>query len=172
MSETKSKRQLFDSRLKEQKDFWVKKLSHEIGFSGLRLDHNRSSIFLGDKDRIELPLAAETHQKLLRLTGSSPILIYSTLMAVLKVCLSKYSGSSSIVVGSPSRNNDESDQTPNLLPIVDEIAGDESFLKFLFKVRENLDQCYAHEHYPYDRLLGDLGRENQDGKCELFDIAL
>ena len=170
MSEIKSKRQLFDSRLKEQKDFWVKKLSHEVGFSGLRLDHDRPGTFLGDKDHIELPLAAETQQKLLRLTGSSPILIYSTLMAVLKVCLYKYNGSTSIVVGSPSRNDDESD--PNLLPIVDELAGDESFLKFLFRVRENLDLCYAHEHYPYDRLLGDLGREKQDDKCELFDIAL
>ena len=170
MSETRTKRQLFDSRLKEQKDFWVKKLSREIGFSGLRLDHNRPGIFVGDKDRIELPLAAETQQKLLRLTGSSPILIYSTLMAVLKVCLYKYNDSTSIVVGSPSRNDAEND--PNLLPIVDEVSGDESFLKFLFEVRENLDQCYAHEHYPYDRLLGDLGREKQDDKCELFDIAL
>jgi len=173
MSEPKLKRQLLDSRLKEQKDFWVKKLSVDIGPSGLMLDHDRPAGFLPDKDHAELSLRPESQQKLMSLTRNSPFLIYATLMAALKVCLSKYTGSTTIVVGSPALPGTDKDwPRQNVLAIVDEIDEHESFREFLFKVRENLEQSFDRQDYQYERLLTDLNRKTQPDRCELFDVAL
>jgi amino acid adenylation domain-containing protein len=173
MSEPKPKRQLFDSRLKEQKDFWVRKLSVEIGPSGLMLDHDRPAGFLPNKGHVELSLRPESQQKLMSLTRNSPFLIYATLMAALKVCLYKYTGSTTIVIGSPALPGTDQDwPRQNVLAIVDEIVEQESFREFLFKVRENLEQCYDRQDYQYERLLSDLNRKPRPDRCELFDIAL
>ncbi len=173
MSEPKLKRQLFDSRLKEQKDFWVEKLSVDIGPSGLMLDHDRPAGFLPDKGRVELALRPESQQKLMSLTRNSPFLIYATLMAALKVCLYKYTGSTTIVVGSPALPGTDKDwPRQNVLAIVDEIDERESFREFLFKVRENLEQSFDRQDYQYERLLNDLNRQTQPDRCELFDVAL
>ena len=173
MSEPKMKRQLFDSRLKDQKDFWIKRLSVDIGPSGLMLDHDRPAAFLPDKGHAELSLRPESQQKLMSLTRNSPFLIYATLMAALKVCLYKYTGSTTIVVGSPALPGNEKEwPRQNVLAIVDEIDERETFREFLFKVRENLEQSYDRQDYQYERLLTDLDRKPQPDRCELFDVAL
>ncbi|MEN3328613.1 MAG: hypothetical protein V7638_3420 [Acidobacteriota bacterium] len=173
MSEPKLKRQLLDSRLKEQKDFWVEKLSVDIGPSGLMLDHDRPAGFLPDKGHVELSLRPESQQKLMSLTRNSPFLIYATLMAALKVCLFKYTGSTTIVAGSPALPATDKDwPRQNVLAIMDEIDEHESFREFLFKVRENLEQSFDRQDYQYERLLTDLNRKPQPDRCELFDIAL
>ncbi|HYV13246.1 MAG TPA: non-ribosomal peptide synthetase, partial [Pyrinomonadaceae bacterium] len=173
MSEPKLKRQLLDSRLKEQRDFWVEKLSVDIGPSGLTLDRDRPAGFLPDKGHVELSLRPESQQKLTSLTRNSPFLIYATLMAALKVCLYKYTGSTTIVVGSPALPGSDKDwPRQNVLAIVDEIDERESFREFLFKVRENLEQSFDRPDYQYERLLNDLNRKSQPDRCELFDVAL
>src|SRR5437868_5882624 len=94
---------VFDRKLLEERAYWVKKLSGLDGKSGLRLDHSRSAGCAYAVDVVEIDLDGELYRKLSELTGNGSFLMYTTLMAALKICLHKYTGSRTIVVGSPAR---------------------------------------------------------------------
>ncbi|MGB9182072.1 MAG: AMP-binding protein, partial [Pyrinomonadaceae bacterium] len=164
---------VFDSKLKEARDYWIKKLSREIEPSTLRTDFDRPADETSEAQTFRVTLPEDLSHKLARLTGDSPFLLYTALMAALKVCLHKYTGSDLIVVGSPARRK-ENDSTPavNALAVVDELDSRVTFRKFLMSVRENLVEAYAHQGYPFERVLRDLSLRHVANGCALFDVAL
>ena len=52
---------------------------------------------------IAVPVPDDLFRGLSKLTGNGPFLCYTTLCAALQVCLSRYGGSTAVVVGSPAR---------------------------------------------------------------------
>src|SRR5262245_52673716 len=130
---SEAKRQLFDARLKEQRDFWIAQLSREIDFSGLPLDHARTGA--RSIERVPVSLTKKTQQALLSLTSGSPFLLFTALFSALKVCLNKYNESTMVVVGAPAARKENA--TANLLAIVDELDAQMSFRELLTKVHEN-----------------------------------
>ena len=173
MSVTGSKILVFDRRMKEERDYWVARLSGETNLSNLRLDYSRSGSYSGDIDTVEVSLPKEVCRKLTELTGGGSFLLYTTLMAALKICLRMHTGSTSIVVGSPAfRQNDSPYQSDNVLAIVDYVDDKLSFRQLLLDVRQTLSDAYARQHYPFDRLVRDLGLQGIENKCPLFDVAL
>src|SRR5689334_3540972 len=172
MADVTSSMLIFDRKLKEERDYWVKKLSRIAVTSNLRLDYTRPEIYLADYDAIELNIEHQLFSKLKQLTSGGPFLLYTTLMATLKICLHKYMGDTTVIVGSAALKEDDSAYMPNALCIVSEINNQLSFKEFLLQTREMLLEAHAMQHYPFDRLLRDLHLEDVSDKCPLFDIAL
>src|ERR1051325_7694348 len=170
-AETRSKIIIFDDKLIEERDYWIAKLSRDTEPSNLRLDYQRPGTYSGMKDSVPLIIGGELYSKLNSLTGNGSFLLYTTLMAALKICLYKYTSNSTVIVGSPARNNDGSSQ-PNALVIVDEIEDRLSFRQRLLNPRETLLAAHARQDYPFDRLTKDLGVERVSNRCPLFDVAL
>lgn len=173
MNAANSELTIFDRKIKAERDYWLNKLSDDFGETSLRPDYARPLRYAGDVSGIELELAGDAFQQLLKLTGDGNFLIYTTLMSALKVCLYKYSGSHRVVVGSPAHRQDDSQaRVANALPIVDEVNSRQTFREFLLQVRQTLLDAYARQSYPYKRLLKDLGLTGIENKCPLFDVAL
>ena len=164
---------IFDREAVEAREYWLQRLSRERGVSTLPLDHPRPAASSGQTRIVSLDILGETYDRLLALTNQGSFLLYTTLMAVLKVCLYKYTGCSSLVVGSPARKTDQDAHRPsNLVPIIDEIDGRRPFAEFLFAVRQTLLDAYARQQYPFHRLLNDLGIAESDQRSPLFDVVL
>jgi len=157
-------------KLRQERDYWIARLSTEIGTSNLTLDYKRSKVYSAKRDSFEVRLPAEVSTKMMKMAGDSSFLLYTILMAALKICLYKYSGSETIVVGSPAHKS-EGEVQPNALAIVDQIDEESSFRQFLMKVRETLSEAYLRQTYDMNDLVKHLGIET-DNKCPLFDIAL
>src|SRR5215207_5694358 len=104
--EKKSALVIFDRKTKGEREYWVKKLAPEIDPSNIGLDYPRPRIYDGETDVVEFELSVELYKKLTDLTGDGAFLLYTTLMAALKICLHKYAGSRTLVVGSPSRKQE------------------------------------------------------------------
>src|SRR5262245_39587690 len=173
MSITRSGRFVFNSKLKEERDYWVNRWSQKIEGSNLQPDFERPLKTTGVKDTLSLTFPDETFRKLAQFTNDSPLLLYATLLAGLKICLHKYTGSNSIVVGSPSFSaSNEANHRPNVLAIMDQVEGHQPFQTVVENVRESLDQAYARQDYPFERLILDLGLEENEPGFPLFDIAL
>src|ERR1044072_4675924 len=98
---------ILTTKLKEERDYWITKLSREIGASSLPLDFTRPAAYTEQQASVEITLPVAVGQRLEKMTGNSPFLLYTILMASLKACLYKYTGSSTIVVGSPAYRRDE-----------------------------------------------------------------
>jgi amino acid adenylation domain-containing protein len=173
MNSVQSKTLTFDRELKEERDYWIEKLSHVTGLPGLGLDHDRASSAASEMSVIEIELPDPLTAKLTKLTGDSPFLMNAVLMAALKVCIHKYTGSMTVTVGTPCRRRDEGPAPkPNALAMIDHISVEMSVREFLFNVRATLVEAYAKQNYPFARLVKDLGLESTDNRCPLFDIAL
>lgn len=171
MSTVKAKVPVFDTQSIESRDYWIQILSGVAGASGLRPDFERPAVDDGRLKTVELTIADEIQQKLSKLTKGSPFLSYTILLAVLNVCLHKYTGAETIVVGSPARRREDDDHV-NALPIVSHIDRTAKFKDFLMNLRETLVEAYSHQNYPYKRLVRDLGLDEEENRCSLFDIAL
>ena len=165
-------RLIFDARLKAEKDYWVGKLSRELGASGLRADFETTADWSGTRDAVSLTLPAGLSRRLSDHAGGSPIALYAALMTALKVYLYRANGANPVVVGSPSLRDGAVSRTPNVLPIVDDIDGRRSFRDCVSDVGATLDEAYANQDYPFDRLLMDLALDGPGGVRPLFDVAL
>ena len=163
----------FDRKLKEEKEYWLSKLSGKVEPANLRLDFERPITFQARTDTVKVLLPGGLQAKLIKLTADSPLLLYAALLAALKICLHKYTGNSSIIVGSPALSKGDSDRPANALALLDEIEGSLSFRSLLINVRETLLQAYARQGYGYDHLIKDLEIEVEpSNRCALFDFAL
>ena len=158
---------IFDTKLKEERDYWIKRLSFERELSNVMLDHDRPAEYSPVKQVVEVSLPEKDLQKLVALTSKSPVLLNATLMAAISVVLHRYTESRNIVVGSPVLK----DTKPNVVAIVNEVNGKMSFRQLLLKVRETLFEAYARPRYPFGRLMSDLKLENGN-RCPLFDCVL
>jgi amino acid adenylation domain-containing protein len=173
MNSVQAKTLTFDRELKEERDYWVEKLSHGTGLSNLRLDHDRSTADGSEIKSIPLRLSEALTHKLTKITGDSPFLVNAVLLATLKICLHKYTGSSTITVGTPCRRRDEEPSPQaNALAMVDHVDGQMSVREFLVNVRATLVEGYARQNYPFARLVRDLGLEVRENQCPLFDVVL
>jgi amino acid adenylation domain-containing protein len=162
---------VFDRELLAQRDYWLRRLDRELDPSGPRADRSRGS-GSGGTDSIPLEVGGGVHAELCRLTGGGPFLLYTTLMAALKVCCRRYTGSRTVTLGSPARSVEDGIQAPNLLAIVDEVHDGAAFKELLLTVRQTLLDAYSRQSYPFDRLVQDLGLSRDDGGCPLFDVIL
>jgi amino acid adenylation domain-containing protein len=164
---------VLDRQIIEERNYWLEKLSLDVGDSNLRLDYSRPATYASDKEVVQADLAGDLYDQLMALTDGGPFLLYTTLMAVLKICLNRYTGNKRIVVGSPSRKgSNDSRHLRNVLAIVDDIEGCYTFRQTLLNVRATLLEAYSRQRYPFERLVNDLGLGGIKNRCALFDVAL
>jgi amino acid adenylation domain-containing protein len=173
MGTEKPKRVVFDSRLIAERDYWLERLSSARFNSTLKPDFERPVPYPGSRKVIAATLPQELIQNLVRISKDLPFLLYTILMAGLKICLYKYTDNESMTIGSPMRRQEnESLRSDNALAILDTVAPNLSFREFLSNVRANLTEAYSNQNYPCRRLVSDLGLSDDNNKCALFDVAL
>jgi len=161
-----------DRELKQERDYWVNRLTGGTEASNINLDYERPASYSGQKHRLDLELPEEVIERLAKLTSNSTLLVYTVLMAALKICLYKYTAAGTVTVGSPARRKEDEPDPLNALAIVDAIDSHLSFREFLLKVRETLIEAYSRQRYPFNRLVREIGLDQIDNRCPLFDIVM
>jgi amino acid adenylation domain-containing protein/non-ribosomal peptide synthase protein (TIGR01720 family) len=164
---------VFDAEMMAERNYWVKRLSPQSERPQLPTDYKRSTVYYKKRDSIELAIAGGVYSDLNRLTQESSFLLYSVLMTALKICLHWYTGGKLITVGSPAyHENGLVTGRPNLLAIADEVDERLSFCQLLLNVRDTLNEAYARQNYPFDRLVEDLGMSEIKNQFPIFDVLL
>jgi amino acid adenylation domain-containing protein len=172
MSKATIRIQTFDQGLKQEQDYWLSRMAESVSCN-IRADYERPAAYAAHKGRLDLSLPEALSERMTKLASGSPFLVYTILMAVLKICLHRYTGNAVITVGSPARKkNGEPNPPSNALPIVDAVDGSTRFKEFLTQVRQTLAEAYKRQNYPFDHLIVNLGLDHIENRCALFDIAL
>ena len=159
---------LFDRKLQEERQYWLRRLEGSLELSDAWLDFDRPRVWSKPEENLEAAFPATLAARLDKLTGGSPFLTYAALLAGVFACLDRYTGSGALVVGSPALLELE---RPNALAIVGRLPGRPSFKELLLAVRASLLEAYDRQRYPLSYLLRDLGGL-ADVPCPLFDVAL
>jgi non-ribosomal peptide synthetase component F len=184
------------SSLREEREYWKKRMGEDWPRVSLWSDTasphapqptSASSHAHGQPDAPQQPprghlsysFAPDLVRRLSQLTGDSPFLLFTTLMAALKVTLYRYSGQRRLCVATPAlqppAGGVEGSPQPvalNAVVIADELDPQSTFRALLMQVRQTLLDAYAHQRYPLTRLMQDLRVRSVAGEaCPLFGVA-
>ncbi|HKI01897.1 MAG TPA: condensation domain-containing protein, partial [Thermoanaerobaculia bacterium] len=125
---------------------------------------------------LRLPAAvAAPLRDLGRDTGTT---LFMALMAAFQIVLSRWSGETDLVVGSPAAGRDRAEIAPligffvNLVGLRSDLAGDPAFPELLQQVRRHTLEAYAHQDLPFERLVEELQPERDLGRHPLFQTML
>src|ERR1044071_4678543 len=151
---------IFDATLIEEREYWLRQLGRERGTSAPPADGERKGAGAASRNTLSIELPLDVAQAARRLAGGSAFLLYAALASGIKACLYRYAGGESGAIGSPA------------LAVLDEMNARPSFKHLLLGVRETLLEAYARQQYPFANLVRDLGLEQAEDRCPLFDVAV
>ncbi|HET6978368.1 MAG TPA: amino acid adenylation domain-containing protein, partial [Pyrinomonadaceae bacterium] len=112
------------------------------------------------------------------LSQRSGTTLFMTLLAAFQTLLSRYTGQTDIVVGSPVANRNHIEIEPligffvNTLVLRTRVRPEASFRELLQQVREVVLGAQAHQELPFERLVQELAPERSLSHAPLFQVML
>ena len=156
--------------------YWRGKLGNGVPSLSLPADFPRTGAryeratarFAVDRPLVE-QLAATTRQQ-----GAT---LFMGMLAAIKVLLYRHTAQEDFCVGTPVAGRVHADLENqigvylNVLPLRDTLRGDDTLAAVLHTVRETTLDAYAHQLYPFNRIVDDLRLKREPGRNPLFDVG-
>ncbi|MDZ8263789.1 non-ribosomal peptide synthetase [Nostoc sp. ChiQUE01b] len=163
--------------LERQLNYWKQELAGAPPLLELPTDRPRTSIqtFRGGVERFQID--ALLTQQLRQLSQESEATLFMTLLAGFVVLLSRYSGQTDLVVGSPiaNRNHKETQLLigffVNTLALRFDLSQEPSFEALLAQVRQVTLNAYEHQDLPFEILVEELQPERKLNRNPLVQVA-
>ncbi|NET57521.1 MAG: AMP-binding protein [Symploca sp. SIO2E6] len=148
--------------LEKQLNYWKKQLAGVSPVLKLPTDypHPAQPTFKGGSKSFQIDL--DLTRKLRQLSQESESTLFMTLLSVFFVLLSRYSSQLDLVVGSPiaNRNRGEIESLigmfVNTLVLRADLSNNPTFQELLNQVRETTLEAYAHQDFPFEKLVEEL----------------
>ncbi|MET0624313.1 MAG: condensation domain-containing protein, partial [Pyrinomonadaceae bacterium] len=171
MSHTNLK--FLDEKLTQDRDYWLQKLSGEAALTGLPLDYPRPAEFDPRRETANLEIAGETQRRLLQICGNNESLVFTFLVTALKIYLHKITGAADITVGTTIHERHREVSSLNkVLALRERVGGGLTVKELLHGVKRTVAEAYAHQKYPFDRLVDLLNAAPADNRAPLFGAAV
>ncbi|MGW4354475.1 amino acid adenylation domain-containing protein, partial [Nocardia sp. NPDC004582] len=167
-----------ESLLSRQLEFWRATLSGAPDVLELPADRPRPAIATGRGGKLDVELTAELHAAISETARAEGISTFMLMHTALAVLLSRLSGESDIVIGTPvgGRGARELDDLigmfVNTLPLRTEIDGELSFRDLAHRVRDIDLAAFAHADVPFEQLVETLNPVRSAARHPLFQVAL
>ena len=162
--------------LEQQLSYWRQQLGEELPVLQLPTDKPRPPVQSHRGRSRGFSLPASLTAELKKLSNAERVTLYMTLLAVFKILLSRYSGQSDVVMGTPiaGRNHLATEGLiglfVNTLVLRTSLSGDPSFRELLDRVREVTLGAYAHQDLPFEKLVDELQPERDMSRSPLFQV--
>ncbi|HEX3253018.1 MAG TPA: amino acid adenylation domain-containing protein, partial [Pyrinomonadaceae bacterium] len=162
--------------LEKELSYWREQLAGAPPVLELPADHVRPPVqtFRGARQSFVIDASvAEGVKALSRREGAT---LFMTLLAAFETLLYRYSGQTSVVVGTPiaGRTQVEVEELigffVNTLVLRTEVSGGLSFVELLRQVKEVALGAYAHQEVPFEKLVEELEPERSLSHTPLFQV--
>ena len=170
-------RQVEGAAMTKHRAYWLDKLQGEIPVLDLGDRHTDGTRTGFDGGQVFVTLGQKDLQCLEDFCRTQQVTLFTVLTAAFKILLHKASGQEDIVIGTPVAGRELAELDAqiglylNTLVLRDRVTRAENFKDLLRQVRTTLSEAFAHQSYPYDRLVEDLF-PGIDGRRPLFDVML
>ena len=162
--------------LENQLDYWKQQLDNIPPALELPADRPRPPIqtYRGARKSLRLPKSLTTRLK--TLSNDEGTTLFMTVMAAFQTLLYRYTEQKKILVGSPIANRNRTEVEGligffvNTLVIKTDISGELSFRQLLGRVREVALGAYAHQEFPFEKLVEALQPERDLSRSPLFQV--
>ncbi|HKR78758.1 MAG TPA: amino acid adenylation domain-containing protein [Nitrospira sp.] len=169
------RRCLTDQHLKDQEDYWTRKLTG-LPILYLPTDFPRPSTqtFRGAYCAVELPETLIAQLK--EFSSQRQTTSFMTMLACFQLLLSRYSGQTDVAVGSPIANRTQMVMEQligtfvNILVFRTDVSGNPSFHELVERVKETALGAFANQDYPFDRLVDTLEVSRDPSMAPLIQV--
>ncbi|MBG9799437.1 non-ribosomal peptide synthetase [Brevibacillus laterosporus] len=163
-------------RLQQQEEYWLRQFQSEIPVLELPTDYQRpvDKQFAGALFTYEL--SVDITEKLRKLAIREKTTLYTVLLTVYNVLLTKYTSQEDIIVGTPIAGRPHADldrvfgMFVNTLAIRTTPKVDYSFLEYLSEVKETVLGAYQNPDYPFEELVERTLVQRDISRNPLFDV--
>jgi amino acid adenylation domain-containing protein len=168
---------LSGDELQRQLSYWRQQLAGAPKMLALPTDRPRPAVQSLAGARQHFKLGAYLNQGLRRLCRQQGVTLFMGLLGGFQILLSRYSGQTQVVVGTPiaNRNRVELESLigffANTLVLRTDLGGNPSFIELLRRVREVTLGAYAHQDLPFEKLVDELEPERSLGRSSLFQVV-
>ncbi|MEI2579470.1 non-ribosomal peptide synthase/polyketide synthase [Scytonema sp. PRP1] len=168
---------LINEVLERQLSYWKQQLAGAPPLLELPTDRPRPAIqtFRGGTERLQLD--ANLTQQLKKLSQESGSTLFMTLLAGFVVLMSRYSGQTDLVVGSPIANRNRTEIEGligffvNTLALRFDLSQEPTFEALLAQVRRVTQEAYDHQDLPFEMLVEELQVERNLDRNPLVQVV-
>ena len=159
-------------------DYWRRQLEGLPTLHGLPTDRPRPALQSDRGTAHHQSIGLEMTEGLKRLGQQEGATLFMTLQSALAVLLSRYSGATDIVLGTPIANRTQAEFMPligffvNTLVLRLDLSGDLRFIDVLRQAKQNALDAYAHESLPFEQLVELMDPERSLSHHPLFQIMI
>ncbi len=155
----------------KERDYWMNKLSGQLERSYFHYDYRKTGKSDGLTDMVRFTFTRGIFPKLSRLTGGSDPKLHMVLVAGVAALISKYTGSSDIIVGTAiDKQETEGELVNTILPLRTQIHENMTFKELLLEVRKTIHEAIDNQNYPVENLVSEMSLPNTGDF--LFDIPV
>jgi len=164
--------------LERQLSYWKEQLAGAPALLELPTDYPRPAVMTYQGAHLQTRLPAELTQRLKSFSQLNGVTLYMTLLTAFQILLSRYSGQSDILVGSPIANRTHRSIEDligffvNTLVLRTHVNGAVPVTQLLDQVRQTALQAYAHQDIPFEYLVEQLNPARSLSHSPLFQVML
>ncbi|MRN56074.1 amino acid adenylation domain-containing protein [Paenibacillus sp. LC-T2] len=161
-----------------EQNYWLNHLAGELPCLNLPADHPRKAVQTYDGDTEQLFLRTDVLQRMTRINQQSGTTMHMLMLAAVNCMLYKLTGQTDLIVGTPVAGRDHPASEPlvgmfvNTLALRTRIEGDPTFQELLEQVKQTALNGQAHQHYPFDKLVEELGTPRDLSRPPVFQVML
>ena len=162
--------------LEDHLSFWQTALQGAPTLLELPTDRPRPAVQSHQGSVVPFTLDAQLSSSLRKLARETNSTLFMVMLATFQVLLSRYSGQSDVVVGTPIANRERLELEPiigffsNTLLMRASMEPQDSFLDVLARVKHFTLDAYAHQDMPFDKLVEQLQPERSLSYNPLFQV--
>jgi amino acid adenylation domain-containing protein len=162
--------------LRTQLSYWREHLAGAPDLLLLPTDHPRSLVLSSRGATYLFSLPASLAEALKALSRRLQVTLFMTLFAAFATLLSRYSGQTDLVIGTPIANRRLTETEAligffvNTLALRLDLGGDPHFDRLLQRVRDVTLAAYAHQDLPFELLVEELHPHRDLSHSPLFQV--
>ncbi|WP_123062640.1 non-ribosomal peptide synthetase/type I polyketide synthase [Paenibacillus amylolyticus] len=157
--------------------YWLERLGPTPPVLQLPLDHDRPLQRAMQGERVHFTLSHSLSERLHKLASSTEVSMYMVMLSVWNLLLASRTGQQDIVVGTPvaGRLQEEWKETVgmfvNMIAMRNYPTSDRAYTGFLQELKQNTLDAFAHQEYPFNELVTQLGLKRELNRNAIFDVC-
>jgi amino acid adenylation domain-containing protein len=162
--------------LERQVGYWRERLAGAPAALDLPTDRARPAVQSYRGASLPFALSSKLSAGLVDLSRREGCTLYMVLLAAFTVVLSRWSGQSDLVVGTPTAGRTHRATEgliglfTNMLALRTDLSGDPPFRELLQRVKETALGAYAHQDLPFEKLVAELQPVRDLSRQPIFQV--
>lgn len=169
-------KQVESKSLKKQEQYWMQRLEGDTAQLTIQPDAPRTSRRSMAGERLHFAMDKDIVCGLYKLASQNQVTLYMVLLSAFYVLLRKYTGQSTLAIGTPVSGRSHTSVAPVIGPFINtlvmksDINGDMTIQEVLDRVKQDVIEAFENQDYPFERLVDQMRIQRDLWSHPLFQM--